>query len=149
MSQGEILRAAREGRALPEGAGVDAQGKPTTDPNAVLQGGAYVPFGGPKGASIAFMVEILAAGLSGSPFGFETPAPGTLPSKGGQFVMLVDPRRAGADIAARVEPLVAAIHDAGSEFLPGSRRYARREAAQRNGVELSAHSADILERHSH
>lgn len=149
MSQGEILRAAREGRPLPEGAGVDAQGKPTTDPNAVLQGGAYVPFGGPKGASIAFMVEILAAGLSGSPFGFETPAPGTLPSKGGQFVMLIDPRRAGADVAARVEPLVSAIHDSGSEHLPGSRRYARRKAAQRNGIELSAHSVDILERHSH
>ena len=149
MSQGDILRAAREGRELPEGAGVDAQGKPTTDPDAVLNGGAYVPFGGPKGASIAFMVEILAAALSGSPFGFETPAPGSMPSKGGQFVMLIDPRRAGADVAARVEPLVAAIHEAGSEHLPGSRRYARREAAQRNGIELSAHSMDILERHAH
>ncbi len=79
VAQGEILRAAREGLALPEGAGVDAQGRPTTDPKAVLDGGAYVPFGGPKGASIAFMVEILAAALSGSPFGFETPPPGTLP----------------------------------------------------------------------
>lgn len=148
MSQGEILRAAREGRPLPGGAGVDAQGLPTTDPNAVLQGGAYAAFGGPKGASIAFMVEILAAALSGSPFGCETPPPGTLPSKGGQFIMVIDPRRAGADVAARVEPLVAAIHEAGSEHLPGSRRYARREAAMRDGIALSPDSLEILERHA-
>ncbi len=148
MSQGEILRAAREGRPLPEGAGVDAQGRPTTDANAVLDGGAYAAFGGPKGASIAFAVEILAAALSGSPFGFETPAPGTLPSKGGQFVMVIDPRRAAADVAARVEPLVAAIHEAGSEHLPGSRRYARRELALREGIALPPYSVQILECYS-
>jgi delta1-piperideine-2-carboxylate reductase len=146
MSQGEILRAAREGRVLPEGVGVDARGQPTTDPKAVLEGGALAPFGGVKGASIAFMVEILAGALTGSPFGFETPAPGTNPSKCGEFVMVIDPRRAGADVAARVEPLVQAIHEAGSEHIPGSRRHARRAAAARHGIALDPHSLEILER---
>ena len=146
MSQGEILVAARQGRKLPEGVGVDAAGRPTTDPKAVLEGGALTPFGGVKGASIAFTVEVLAAALSGSLFGFESPARGTLPSKGGQFVMVIDPRRAGADVGARIEPLVAAIHEAGSPHLPASRRYVRREKALAEGIPLDPHSLEILER---
>ena len=146
MSQGDVLRAAREDRALPEGVGVDAEGQPTTDPTRVLEGGALVAFGGVKGASIAFAVEILASALTGSPFGFETPAPGSMPSKCGQFLMLIDPRCAGADVAARVEPLVAAVQASGAEHLPGSRRAARREAAAREGIALDEHALAILDR---
>jgi delta1-piperideine-2-carboxylate reductase len=146
MSQGEILRAAREGRPLADGVGVDAHGQPTTDPKAVLEGGAILPFGGVKGASIAFMVEVLAGALTGAPFGIETPAPGTMPSKCGEFVMVIDPRRAGADVASRVEPLVDAIHAAGSEHLPGSRRHERRRRALAEGIPLQDHSLAILER---
>lgn len=148
MSQGEVLRAAREGRPLPDGVGVDAHGHTTTDANEVLAGGALVPFGGVKGASIAFAVEILAAALTGSPFGFETPAPGSMPSKCGQFLLLIDPRCAGADVAARVEPLVAAVRESGAAHLPGSRRQARREAAAREGIALDEHALAILERHA-
>lgn len=146
MSQGEILVAAREGRGLPEGVGVDSRGNPTTDPKAVLEGGALTPFGGVKGASIAFAVEVLAAALTGSPFGFESPASGTLPSKGGEFVMAIDPRRAGADVGSRVEALVDAVHAAGSEHLPGSRRHERRAKALAEGIRLDVHSLEILER---
>lgn len=146
MSQGELLRAAREGRRIPEGLGVDAQGNPTTDPKAILENGALVPFGGVKGASVAFAVEVLAAALTGSPFGAETPAPGVLPSKCGEFVMVIDPRRAGADVASRVATLIEAVHTAGSEHVPGSRRYARRDAAMADGIALDPHSLEILER---
>lgn len=146
MSQGEILLAAREGRALPAGVGVDAQGHPTTDPKAILEGGALTPFGGVKGASIAFFVEILASALTGSYFGFESPAGGTLPSKGGQFVMVIDPRRAGVEMEPRIDSLVHAIRDAGSPHLPGSRRHARREKAPAEGIPLGRHSQEILER---
>ena len=148
MSQGELLRFAREGRRIPEGVGVDAQGSPTTDPKAILEGGALVPFGGVKGASIAFSVEILAAALSGGPFGIETSPRGVLPSRCGEFVMVIDPRRAGADVGARVETLVDAIHAAGSPHMPGSRRHARRERAQAEGISLDPHSLEILERFS-
>jgi delta1-piperideine-2-carboxylate reductase len=148
MSQGELLRAAREGRRVPEGVGVDARGHATTDPGAILEGGALVPIGGVKGASIAFMVEVLAAALTGAPFGIEAPAPGTLPSKCGEFVMVIDPRRAGADVARRVETLMDAARAAGSEHTPGSRRYARRQAADAQGIPLDTHSLEILERFS-
>lgn len=59
-----IARAAAEGRSIPEGWAVDAQGKPTIDPaQAVL--GALLPAGGFKGANLALMVEIMSAGISG------------------------------------------------------------------------------------
>jgi delta1-piperideine-2-carboxylate reductase len=148
MSQGDLLRAAREGRAIPEGVGVDAQGRATTDARAILEGGALVPFGGVKGASIAFAVEVLAAALSGSPFGAESPAPGAMPSKCGEFVLLIDPRRAGADVGARVESLVGLVRTAGSEHLPGSRRHERRARALAEGIALDPHSLEILERFS-
>jgi delta1-piperideine-2-carboxylate reductase len=146
MSQGEILLAAREGRAIADGVGVDAGGRPTTDPRAVLEGGALLPAGGVKGASIAFMVEVLASALGGAPFGFESPDGGSLPSKCGEFVMVIDPRRAGADVASRVESLVGAIHAAGSSRLPGSRRHARRERASLEGIEVAPSSLETLER---
>ena len=145
MSQGELLLSAREGRPIPEGVGLDAQGKPTTNARDVLEGGALLPFGGVKGASIAFMVEVLAAALSGGLFGFESPAKGTLPSKGGQFVMVIDPRRAGAYAGGRVETLVAAVHEAGSPTLPGTRRYARRDKAALEGIAISKASLDMLD----
>ena len=71
MSQGDLLLAARDGRDVPVGTGLDGQGRPTTSAAAILDGGTLFPFGGGKGASIAVMVEILSAALTGSCFGFE------------------------------------------------------------------------------
>ena len=71
MANGDVRVAAREGRALEEGAGIDKHGERTTDPNAVLDGGALLTFGGHKGAAIALMVELLCAALVGAQFSFE------------------------------------------------------------------------------
>src|SRR5262249_25424850 len=40
MAQGDVLLAAQRGEALPAGVGLDAAGCPTTDPQALLDGGA-------------------------------------------------------------------------------------------------------------
>lgn len=66
-----ILRAAETGQSLPEGWALDGQGQPTTDAAAAL-GGALLPFGGYKGANIALMVEVLAAGLAGGRWSLDT-----------------------------------------------------------------------------
>ncbi|HKS14137.1 MAG TPA: Ldh family oxidoreductase, partial [Pseudomonas sp.] len=65
MAHGDVQIAAREGEQLPPGTGVDAQGQPTRDPKAVLEGGALLPFGGHKGSALSMMVELLAAALTG------------------------------------------------------------------------------------
>jgi len=139
-SQGEVLRARRAGRSVPPGVGVDAAGQPTEDPAAILDGGALLPFGGHKGAGIALMIEVLAAALTGGRFGFEDRSaayPGAQTSNAGQFVLLIDPSRtAGAGFSARIELLLAALREAGSERLPADARHASRLDA-REGIEIA------------
>lgn len=52
-------------KSIPLGWAVDAEGKPTTDPQAALDG-MPMPLGGYKGTGLALMVEVLCAVLSGS-----------------------------------------------------------------------------------
>jgi delta1-piperideine-2-carboxylate reductase len=141
MAQGEILLAAQRGDMLPEGVGLDAAGRPTTDPRAVLDGGSILPFGGHKGSSIAFMIEILAGALTGGCFGFEDRSheyPGAQTPKAGQVVILIDPLIVpGNRYFERIEGLFEAIAASGAERLPAERRYARREQALRDGIAVS------------
>lgn len=137
MSHGDVLLSAAAGLALPQGVGLDAHGRDTTDAKAVAEGGALLPFGGVKGGSIAFMVEVFAAALTGSNFGFEDDSasfPGARTSRAGQFILLVDPSRiAGGDFAARMETLIEAIRTAGTARIPSEQRYRRRAVALRAG----------------
>jgi delta1-piperideine-2-carboxylate reductase len=141
MSQGDVLLASSAKRQLPPNVGVDADGKPTTDPDAVLQGGALLPFGNAKGGSIAFMIEILSGALTGAKLGVEDTSAnikGALTSNAGQFILLIDPRRIGGDVFLdRVELLVQHLLAAGTERMPGDHRYARRRVAERDGVEIA------------
>jgi delta1-piperideine-2-carboxylate reductase len=148
MSQGDVLLAAAAKRALPESIGVDSRGHPTTDPDAVLDGGALLPFGGVKGGSLAFMVEIFTAALGGAKFGFEDASAsikGALTSNAGQFLLVVDPGRLGGDaFLERVELLLAHLGDAGTTRFPGDLRYQRRALALRDGVEVAPAMHDYL-----
>jgi L-2-hydroxycarboxylate dehydrogenase (NAD+) len=47
---------------------MDANGEPTTDPEAALSG-TILPFGGAKGSGLAIAVEVLAGGLVGAAMG--------------------------------------------------------------------------------
>lgn len=141
MANGDVQIAAREGRRLPEGAGVDANGHPTTDPNAVLNGGALLTFGSYKGSSIAMMIEIMGAALTGGKFSFEvdwSAHPGAVIPHTGQFILLIDPGQgAMRPFAERVENLVAELESAGVTRLPGDRRYVARRKAERDGIQLA------------
>lgn len=59
-----IVKAAADGRSIPDGWAIDQHGAPTTDPAKALLG-ALLPFGGAKGANVALMVEVLSSGLAG------------------------------------------------------------------------------------
>ena len=61
MAMGDLQIAARDGKSVPPGTGLDADGNPSTDPAAIAKG-VLLPFGGYKGSAIAMMVELLAAG---------------------------------------------------------------------------------------
>jgi len=141
MSNGDVQIAAREGPPLPEGYGIDRHGNPTTDPRAVLEGGALLPFGGYKGASIAMMMEIMGAALAGGEFSFEidwSAYPGAATPHGGQTYILIDPARGAVNsFVDRLEVLIARINEAGQTRLPGDRRYANRRDSLANGIPIA------------
>ena len=68
----QLRHYAERGEALPEGWAVDADGASTTDPQAALHG-ALLAFGGARGANIALMVEVMAAGLAGANWALDAP----------------------------------------------------------------------------
>lgn len=63
VARGKIKLAAKEGRSIPADWAIDANGNPTTDPNAVKY---LMPFGGPKGFGIGLIIEVLCSCLSGA-----------------------------------------------------------------------------------
>ena len=62
----KVLLAQQGGKPIPPDAVVDKHGNPTTDPEAFLDGGAQLPFGGHKGYSIMLAVEFLSRILLGT-----------------------------------------------------------------------------------
>lgn len=76
---GKIEIARRHQKNIPDGWAIDADGNPTNDPHIVTQSGALLPLGsdrehgGHKGYSLAMMVDILSAILSGANWGPFTP----------------------------------------------------------------------------
>ena len=152
LSNGDVQIAAREGHQLPPNSGVDRHGNPTTDPKAVLDGGALLSFGGYKGSSIGMMMEIMAAGLAGGRFSYEvdfSTHPGAATPNTAQTYIVIDPGRgAVTDFTARIEALIAEIHDAGQERLPGDRRYANRRDAALHGIPLSDEEVAMVRRYA-
>ena len=149
MAFGDVKLAAAAGEPLPEGAAVDRDGRPSTDAAAVVAGGALLPFGGHKGSSIALMVELLCAGLTGGSFSFEVDHsgfPGAQTPRTGETIVLIDPEKAGQHrFVERVELLFSRLSTAGQGRLPGDRRYARRRQAERDGIPVNASMLADLE----
>lgn len=140
-SHGDVQIARREGRALPPGVGVTAAGEPTTDPAEVLDGGALLPFGGHKGAAISMMIELLGAALTGGRFSTEvdwSKHPGAATPLTGQFLLLIDPARAGGlPFEHRAAQFASSLRDAGLTLLPGERRRRKRKESLASGITLT------------
>ncbi|WP_037299507.1 Ldh family oxidoreductase [Rubritepida flocculans] len=140
VARGRIMVAAKQGRPIPAGWALDAEGNPTTDPQAAL-GGAMLAIGGAKGAALALVVELLCVALGGAGFAFEADsffAPSPNPPRLGHALLAVDPgalagREAFLD---RMEAMVKAMLGDAGVRLPGARREALREAARREGLAL-------------
>ena len=142
MARGEIQIAARDGHRVPEGAGIDADGNPTTDPHAILAG-AQLAFGGTKGALLALMVELMVGPMLGQPFSVEQAANTTVDDGaaiGGEFVLAIDPVRLSGNDGAldHGERLFETLLAQDGTRLPGDRRYDVRDTNQRDGIEIPA-----------
>ncbi|WP_213881584.1 Ldh family oxidoreductase [Pseudomonas sp. dw_358] len=140
MAHGDVQIAAREGHNVPAGTGVDRDGQPTLDPQAILDGGALLPFGGHKGSALSMMVELLSAALTGGHFSFEfdwSQHPGARTPWTGQLLIVIDPDKgAGHSFAERCRELVDEMKGVGVTRLSGDRRYRNRAQAQVSGIVL-------------
>jgi (2R)-3-sulfolactate dehydrogenase (NADP+) len=142
VARGKIMVAAKEGRPIPEGWALDAEGKPTTDARAALSG-AMLAMGGTKGALLALVVELLCVALTGAAFGFEADSffeeDGNRPRLG-QAILVVDPGAlAGQGVYLdRIEALLDAMQADPDVRLPGSRRAGLAARATAEGIEVPA-----------
>jgi delta1-piperideine-2-carboxylate reductase len=129
MAMGDVQIAARDGREVPLGTGLDEHGELTTDPAAIAKG-VLLPFGGYKGSAIALMVELLAAGMTGEQFSFEahqTDNKDGGPPRGGELVIGLSPMViAGEGWQDHVEGFVQKMSAIEGVRMPGARRHKNR-----------------------
>lgn len=149
-ARGEIELHRRAGKPLPEGWALDADGKPTTDPEGALEG-AMLPFGGHKGSAISTMIELLSGTMIGdltSPDVLDYLGTTTLSPHHGELIVAFDPERFSGGRRGnpldRAEVLFDAIVGQGAR-LPSQRRFNARSGAIADGIALTATEMDQLE----
>lgn len=124
VALGKITMAKAAGEAIPLGWAVDKDGQPTTDPAAALQG-ALVSAGDYKGWGIGLMVELLAAGMTGSVNSLDVSglklADGP-PHDLGQFYILIDPGSYHTGFADRLTRIAEAVAEQEGPRIPGADR---------------------------
>jgi L-2-hydroxycarboxylate dehydrogenase (NAD+) len=163
---GKIEMAMRRGEPIPVGWAVDREGRPTTDPAAMIDGGALLPLGsdaqrsGHKGYGLAVAVDVLSGILSGAnwgpfapPFALRQEDPPRQVGKGiGHFfgALRIDAFRDPAEFKSQIDEFVRTLRAtrpaAGTEavLVPGDpERVAENERLQR-GVPLLPPVVDDL-----
>lgn len=117
----QLRHYAERGEALPPGWAVDADGEPTVDPQAALRG-ALLAFGGARGANIALMVEVMAAGLTGANWALDAPSftSGDRPPGSGLLVIAIAPALLVPDFPNRLRAQLDRLDKLGVH-IPGRR----------------------------
>jgi LDH2 family malate/lactate/ureidoglycolate dehydrogenase len=133
IAAGKVAVARSRGEILPEGAILDAGGKPSVDPNAFYAGGALLPVGGHKGFGLSVLVEALAVCLTG--------ADATELAEGALVVCLdAATFREGDEVVAAVESLRRRLHASGRSrvvLAPGEPEARSRAATTEIAIEES------------
>ena len=130
MAMGEVQVAKREGHKVPLGTGLTKEGKETTDPGEIADGGVLLPFGGYKGSGVAMMVELLAGALVGDNFSFETATKDNNdggPPSGGEFILAISPDKiSGSGWDKHADEFFKKMSSMEGVRLPGERRHKNR-----------------------
>jgi L-lactate dehydrogenase len=141
---GQVARAAREGRQLPEACLKDASGRVTADPTVLGKGGSVMPVGGEghghKGYALTVLTEILTQVLAGYGRG-RGAGDGEANSV---LLQIIDPRLiAGhADYLHEMDYLLESIRNSAPDDadepvrVPGERSWSMRRQRLAEGVDL-------------
>jgi uncharacterized oxidoreductase len=150
IAEGKIRVAANRGSQVPEGAILDGQGKPTTDPKAFYSRppGAILPLGGHKGFALGVIVEVLAGAITGG----SCSRPGTRVVSNNMLTIVIDPSRFrsldefNADLAdfTRWVRSSATTTSDGEILMPGEPEERSRRERLANGIELDETTWDQL-----
>jgi len=145
VARGKIYLAQQQGRAIPPGWALDANGVATTDPAAALAG-VLQPMAQHKGYAIAVVMDMLSGVLTGSGFGRSVRGPyqSELRSDAGHLAIVLDIQKFQplADFNARMDRLIGelkavALADGSDEILYPGEAEARRDLEQRrDGLHL-------------
>lgn len=126
VALGKITMAKAAGERIPEGWAVDAEGRPTTDPEAALAG-SLVSMGGYKGWGFGLMAELLAAGMTGGVVSRDVAplkAPEGKPHDLGQYYLLLDPEVSGV-FFERLAAVGAGVAEDEGARMPGQGKQAQ------------------------
>jgi len=155
VARGKIERAAKEGKPIPEGWAVNENGEPTTNPVAALKG-ALLPFGGPKGYGLSFIVDIISGALAGAACGKDVCSlyPEENKCNAGQFFLAinVDAFIPIQDFKAAVDRVVLELRSSpsapgyASVMIPGEIEYRIEQKLLLEGIPLSSETWQSLKR---
>ena len=128
VARGKIYLARQKGQPIPEGWALAADGSPTTDPSAAIDG-IILPMAEHKGYAIAVIMDMLSGVLSGSSFGAAVHGPYQAARRSGaghlMIALNIEAMQPLAAFNARMESLIAELKSAplalGSQeiFYPG------------------------------
>jgi LDH2 family malate/lactate/ureidoglycolate dehydrogenase len=147
LARGNVFLAKSRGERIPDGLALDAEGRPTTDPDAFLAGGSMLAFGGVKGASLSFLMDILAGVLTGAAFAGQVGNPHAdfdRPQGTGHLLLAIDPARLMPieTFRARMDHLIREVKrqpravGVDEILIPGERESRRMRDALRDGIAL-------------
>lgn len=137
ITNGQLIVASKAGQAIPEGVALDAEGRPTTDPQAA-QDGCSLAFGGHKGSALSLLGQIMTSALVNAD---PLPQPGR---NYGLFLLALDPSAfvpldqfkasvAEITVAMKAAPRAEGVAEI---LIPGERSNRERSARLKTGLDI-------------
>lgn len=153
-SWGRVKLARERGETLSPGLALDADGRPTLDPDAALEG-LLLPAAGHKGYGLALMWEVLTGILAGLAFGPDVGRPEDVatPNQIAGFMLTIDPAAflPPDRLTARVDALIDQVHAVPKArgvdrvYAPGERGSLLAAQREQHGIPLSPRRVAELE----
>jgi LDH2 family malate/lactate/ureidoglycolate dehydrogenase len=154
VARGKIYLARTRREKIPEGWAIDAEGAPTTDPQAAIDG-IILPMAGHKGYVISTLMDMMSGVLTGSAFLSSVNGPYKYDQRSGagHFLIAVNiaAMQSMEEFSARMEAFIAELksvplargHD--EVFYPGEMEARNDERNRREGLRLPEDTmADLL-----
>jgi len=153
VARGKVYAALQRGEPIPEGWALDAEGAPTTDPRAAIDG-LILPMAGHKGYGISFMMDVLSGVLTGSSYATGVAGPYVPDRRSGcghlVLALRIDALIQPAEFGRRIDDLIATTktvplaRGVDEIFYPGEPENRAEERGRRSGVILPQRTLDEL-----